>query len=186
MLQRACWFGALSLGFFGLAGCKAAIPTRADQAGTSACDASLPPASESLLLERDGCFGPCPDYSVEVRRDGIVIYDGDSFVRVRGKVCATIPTSAAEALFAEASRAGASTWEPQYNAGSSDQDSATIIMKVGRNAPVRVWDYPPCHTEDPKTPVELCKLEASIDRAAGTSKWTACISPDGSETQCPQ
>jgi hypothetical protein len=120
-----------------------------------------------------------------VRRDGTVIYEGTSFVRVRGKVCATIPKSTAEALFAEASRAGTSTWKHAYRVPITDNPSAIVTVHLGKAAPVTVTDYPPCHGEDPKTPIALCKLEASIDRAADTKKWIACVAPDGGQAECP-
>jgi hypothetical protein len=35
-------------------------------------------------LERTACYGTCPAYSVEIRGDGSVHYDGRAFVAVRG------------------------------------------------------------------------------------------------------
>jgi hypothetical protein len=160
-------------------------PLPAATAPEASCDPTPAPADERVVLERTACFGSCPAYSVEVRRDGTVIYEGSSFVRVRGRVCATIPKSTAAALFDEASRARLSALDHSYRVPITDHPSATVTVQLGGAAPVAVEDYPPCHTEDPATPIVVCKLEASIDRAAGTSAWTTCTAPDGGTSDCP-
>jgi hypothetical protein len=156
-----------------------------ENSSASSCDPPPPPAGERLVLERTACHGPCPIYKVEVRRSGMVIYEGDTWVRVRGKVCASIPKATAAALFDEASRARLSALKRAYRVPITDNPSAILTVELAGAAPVTIEDYPPCHTEDPRTPPALCKLEASIDRAADTSRWITCISPDGGQADCP-
>jgi hypothetical protein len=156
-----------------------------ENASPSSCDPPPPAASERLVLERGACHGSCPVYKVEVRRSGTVIYEGDSWVRVRGKVCANIPKSTAAALFDEASRARISALKRSYRVPITDNPSAIVTVELAGAAPVTIEDYPPCHTEDPRTPPALCKLEASIDRAADTPRWIACRAPDGGQADCP-
>lgn len=38
-----------------------------------------------IVLRRSGCYGSCPDYSVAIRGDGSVLYEGVSYVDVEGK-----------------------------------------------------------------------------------------------------
>ena len=136
------------------------------------------------MLERTACHGTCPAYSVEVRRDGTVVFQGNNFVRVHGTVCASIPKPKAAALFDEASRAHLSALKPSYRIPITDNPSATVTLQLAGAAAVAIEDYPPCHTEDPRTPAALCKLEKSIDRVAGTSTWITCQAADGGTGDC--
>jgi hypothetical protein len=81
---------------------SAAVAARLSPPTTTVC--SPPPQSPSarLILERTACYGFCPDYTVEVRGDGMAIYEGRNFVRVRGKHMGRIPKAAVDALFGKA------------------------------------------------------------------------------------
>src|SRR5690349_12845182 len=45
-----------------------------------------PSPSIVITLRRTMCLGTCPSYRVTLRGDGTVVYDGDGFVRVHGRV----------------------------------------------------------------------------------------------------
>jgi hypothetical protein len=54
---------------------------------------NAPAADFSLSLERTGCEGFCPWYSVTILSDGSVHYDGKAYVHVEGTHKKTIPVS---------------------------------------------------------------------------------------------
>jgi hypothetical protein len=172
----------------GLAACAPAVSPPAGDPGQ--CQARRSP-DDLLVLERTACHGDCPVYSVAIHRDGSVIYKGEMSVNARGEVRDTVPQAAVDALFAEASCAGASTWRTEYRTPITDHPSAKVTLKLGSAAPITIEDYPPCHDAEPAadapaTPPELCKLEQAIDRTANTSRWTVCLAADGSKTTCPR
>src|SRR5262245_2698706 len=59
---------------------------------TSVATATPPPEIASVTLERKGCYGRCAVYSLEVRRDGTVIYRGTRFVATVGERSSKIST----------------------------------------------------------------------------------------------
>ncbi len=124
---------------------------------------------------------------MEVHPDGTVSYEGNSFVRVHGKVTTTIARPVADALFAQAACSGWAAWAPDYTEPITDNPAATVTVDMGRGAPVAVVrDYPPCHKggAGTDTPDALCQLEEAIDAAAGTDAWVPCPAPDGGKTYC--
>src|ERR1044072_5001999 len=54
-----------------------------------------------ITLERGGCFGPCPIYSVTIHGDGTVIYKGKQYVKVEGTRRYKIPKEEVKKLVAE-------------------------------------------------------------------------------------
>ena len=51
------------------------------------------PVDFSITLERVGCLGFCPDYTVTILGNGSVRYDGRFYVRTKGLRQNTIPVS---------------------------------------------------------------------------------------------
>ena len=41
--------------------------------------------STIIKLQRGPCFGPCPIYKVTIYDNGTVIYNGEEFVKTKGK-----------------------------------------------------------------------------------------------------
>jgi hypothetical protein len=52
----------------------------------------------AITLERVGCLGNCPDYEVTILANGVVRYEGRSYVRVKGVRQRQIPVSVAQEL----------------------------------------------------------------------------------------
>ena len=53
---------------------------------TSVALGSEPPAGVTMiLLERDACFGTCPEYSIRATVNGVVEFEGKSWVREFGR-----------------------------------------------------------------------------------------------------
>jgi Domain of unknown function (DUF6438) len=51
------------------------------------------PQDVLVKLERTSCFGECPVYSVTIDGRGNVTYDGEQFVRVKGRATGRISVS---------------------------------------------------------------------------------------------
>lgn len=65
-------------------------------------------ASESdvLTLERTGCYGPCPVYSIALHDDGRVVYQGRAFVKLVGEVKGQTERSTIDILRRDIRRSG--------------------------------------------------------------------------------
>ena len=97
-------------------------------------------SATSVILERQGCFGTCPSYSVTVRGDGGVDYDGGGFVDVVGTHHYQIPPGEAAALI-ERLR-GRDLWSMQshYVAAITDSPTYTLVIDVAGQRKV-ILDY---------------------------------------------
>src|SRR5215472_17898083 len=55
-------------------------------------------AKINIRLVRHGCYGSCAQYSVSVLGNGKVLYDGEEYVRVKGRAKANIADKAVDDL----------------------------------------------------------------------------------------
>ena len=76
--------------------------------GAASAQAPAPavPPDTVITLEREGCFGSCPRYSVSVNALGAVVYEGHDNVRAEGAQLDAIPVAEVAALLDEARRVG--------------------------------------------------------------------------------
>src|SRR3954469_345953 len=94
-------------------------------------DSSVPKqAAGSALtvsLERTACYGRCPIYKVTVLRDGTVEWQGEQFVKTRGKATAKL-SPATMAQLAEAFKAADffALHDKYDNREMTDQPSAIV------------------------------------------------------------
>jgi hypothetical protein len=162
-------------------------------ATTSAATCYAPPVAPGarLALSRSMCLGSCPDYRLEVQRDGAVVYEGHHFVRYHGSWRWTLPAADAERLFTIAACAGASSWKRRYVYPITDSPRAVVTLDLTPGAkPIEVADYPPCHRADDArwraedTPARLCELESEIDELSGVTPYVRCVGADGGPTRC--
>jgi len=120
-----------------------------------------------IALERGPCFGDCPVYSVEIRGDGTVIYDGGGFVAIPGKHITKISRRAVSDLVARFREIDFLHLQDQYSASITDQATyQTTIAFDGRKK--SVIDYAGPMAGMPKS---MTELEDAIDVAAGIQKW---------------
>lgn len=125
-------------------------------------------ANASITLERTRCFGFCPDYSVTVRGDGQVIYQGRAFVGVEGERRAEVSPQAAAALFARAEAIGFVNLRDEYRANITDIPSARVTLVTPDGRTKSVLDY---GGEAVGMPASVRALQDEIDRVAGTNRW---------------
>jgi hypothetical protein len=163
----------------------------------------FPPDGTRVVLDHRGdCLpGFCPFFSVEIRSDGTVIYEGDMFAPVKGRRTSHVSPEAAHALFERFVRARFFDMNDVYDEPWADVPMDVLTFEVaGRKK--RVVDRPECHHVVPEThaeepedagvslpsdlllrrewedtsiggdpPRELCELERAVDSLAHIEQW---------------
>lgn len=134
------------------------------------CDGGFPEGSlKAARLTRGDCFWACPAYSVEIRGDGRVIYQGRKNVVVVGpREGRAAPDDVARVL-AAARAADFYGLRRVYLGRVSDNPLNTVRVRVGWRSHT-VTEYAGEHA---CMPASVGALEAAIDQAAGVRRWVA-------------
>jgi hypothetical protein len=134
----------------------------------------------TIQLERTGCYGTCPAYSVTIHGDGKVEYNGKSHVKEMGAREGRIETDKIRALASVFAKMKFSGVAEDYSAakckGRVCTDMATAITQLSmRGATHRVKHYYGCGS----APKSLFDLESVIDKSANSEQWTGDVSNAG-------
>lgn len=135
-----------------------------------------PLSTVTISLDRGPCFGFCPDYSVTIKGDGTVIYEGRNFVPTQGTITTTVPVESVERLVAEFDDADFFALEEDYSVNATDLPTTITTLSIGGTTKRIVHYGVGCDVDDPvldTAPEALCRLEALIDEVAGTKKWVS-------------
>jgi hypothetical protein len=136
------------------------------------CSSNLKTEGAVITMERTACYGTCPVYTLMIKGDGSVVYEGKDFVKVKGKQTSNISEDDVKQLIDE-------FYEMDY---FSLEDSYTY--KVNKDG-IRtlVQDLPTTKTSitiEGKTksvenyygaPEKLKVLEDKIDEMCNTMQW---------------
>lgn len=118
-------------------------------------------------LRRTACYGTCPVYSVTIRQDGTVEYEGIRFVKVLGRRTAKLAPRKLASLRAAFQHAKFFELKDRFACYQvTDQPSAFVTYRSGDHERT-LKHYYGC-LGVPKT---LGKLEHEIDVLVGTVKW---------------
>jgi ankyrin repeat protein len=120
-----------------------------------------------IKLKRTACYGSCPDYSVEVRGDGEVTFQGRSNVLIPGNHRGKISKQSLQELFKTFRRANYFSTRDEYAAMITDNPSYTTSVEFDGHSK-SVHDYVGLRVGMPEA---VKNVEDSIDRLAGTAKW---------------
>jgi ankyrin repeat protein len=120
-----------------------------------------------MTLERTGCFGTCPGYSVEIHGDGTVIFSGKGYVVVTGEHRDRLSVEQVSELIDKFREADYFSLEDEYNYPVTDCPTFMTSFRVDQ-VQKRVTDYV---GEEAGMPEKVSELEAAIDRVADTQKW---------------
>jgi hypothetical protein len=124
-------------------------------------------ATLRMTMTRSMCFGPCPAYTVAVRGDGAVEFEGQANVHAMGKRSGHISRDAVAEMLAAFRRADFFSLKDQYAGSITDMPSFTVSLEFdGRKKAVR--DYLGLSVGMPEG---VADLEEAFDRLAGTAKW---------------
>lgn len=121
-----------------------------------------------MSLERTGCFGPCPSYSIEVHGDGTVLYNGDAFVAVMGQHRGEISQQALLNMLDAFRAADYFSLHGKYRSAVTDNPTYTTSIQFDGHSK-KVIDYV---GRDVGMPAAVTKLEDTIDELADSARWT--------------
>ena len=126
-----------------------------------------PDSTVSITLDRSGCFGSCPSYSVTVSTAGIA-FDGGGFVVARGKHTDSVNPVEVRDLARRFVNADFYSMDAEYHAGVTDNPTYVLGISIdGRSK--QVLDYV---GQWEGMPAVISELEEAVDDFAQTKRWT--------------
>ena len=123
--------------------------------------------SVRITLRRTGCFGTCPAYRVEIRGNGSVDYEGQSYVALTGTHHGSISKDTVAELVDAFRNANYYSLKNEYVWPATDLPTYETSIEIDGKLK-EVKDYA---GEQVGMPVSVSKLEAEIDRLADTESW---------------
>jgi len=134
-------------------------------AGCARAAQTTPAGPVEITLQRTGCFGTCPDYTVTLTGDGTVVYVGRYFVKTPGEHTWKIEAAAVQALAREMEAAGFFELQDEYTSRMTDHPTTFTTLKIGSRTK-KVKDYV-------SGPPKLKDIEKKIDEVSGVLKRVA-------------
>lgn len=122
----------------------------------------------TITLQRSGCFGWCPAYSVEIQGDGTVTYNGLRFVDVEGVHSFQVPASQVAALVAEIERKDLWSMDERYRAPITDNPTYVLTLRLGVQTR-QIEDYVGSTVGMPRA---IREFQERVDQVGSTAKWT--------------
>jgi hypothetical protein len=133
------------------------------------------PPGTLIVLERGACEQRCAVYRVVIFSDGIVIYEGQHFVRRSGLVKGGISPQVLARLLNDLETGGFFHLEDNYGYGNKDHctsldsgEPTAILTASTHGRSKTVLHNHGCAGTDSK---RLTELEDKVDQAVGTAKW---------------
>jgi hypothetical protein len=125
---------------------------------------SVVTSGDWVELQRTGCLGACPAYTVRLYAGGTVHWHGDGFVTVRGDAAAQVDAAQAANLIQQLRDHGFESLCGSYSRPITDNAAYITTVSVAGRA-VRVSDYAD------SAPAWLRDFDDRIDAAADTHRW---------------
>lgn len=88
------------------------------------------PTYESVMIRRTTCFGRCPDYSIEIRKDGLVRYTGYRFTELTGIYERQMDVAKVQALLSECRQYRIDTCQAEYRVLASDLPGLNYTLQL--------------------------------------------------------
>lgn len=122
-----------------------------------------------IKLTRTGCFGTCPSYEVEVHGDGIVRYQGESYVAILGDHHCSVAEENVRELVRSFRETDYYSLRDEYIAGITDNPTYVSSIQIdGKSKTVKYYVGTMIGM-----PLEVSDLESAIDRLSEVQRWTA-------------
>ncbi len=142
----------------------------------ASCSTTTPTIDNETVvkLKRTACYGSCPVYTVSVKANGLVEYEGHEYVSIKGFQTANLPIESVELIEKELIKVKFLKMKSHLDSGSwgcfiSATDSSHIIIEGSiKNRKKAVSTYLGCES---KQVDEVIILANYIDQVIGTSKW---------------
>lgn len=144
-------------------------PTAPSAAPVPAAPTAAPPAADKELatLARDACYGFCPVYRVTVYANGVVNYEGENFVKVRGKASGQLDEAALTRLKQAFETAKFGSLKNSYET-MGRTDAPTAVISLGDGAQKKTVRH---YHGDMTAPAALSTLEDEIDSVVRIEQW---------------
>jgi len=144
---------------------------------SSVSDADLKTAT--IQLERVGCYGTCPAYSITIHGDGRVEYTGNGHVKETGPREGRIESDKVREILTQFAKAKYWDLAEDYSrakCGRYCTDMATAVTAVTvKGATHKVKHYYGCGN----APKSLFELESAVDKTVNAEQWTGDVSKAG-------
>jgi ankyrin repeat protein len=125
-----------------------------------------PDLKVTITLERTGCYGSCPSYTVSVNTDGIV-FNGRNFVAASGKHTDRVNPDEVRNLARRFVAADFYSMESEYRDNVTGNPTYILSIAIdGRTK--RVEDYVGAWED---MPAVISDLEEQVDKFARTERW---------------
>jgi hypothetical protein len=141
----------------------------------------VPPATDSIVLERSMCLGTCPAYRVRLSDSGEVRFESRNPGEEGQRAVDTVPATTFPVLVSTAKSIGFFDYPSKILGDSvlcrvAATDAPTVVITVFTKAQTkRVEDYLGCfETVAHKTPQAIVRLrafEVEVDSSLGSSRW---------------
>lgn len=122
----------------------------------------------TITLERTGCFGSCPSYSVTLANSGIT-FDGRFYVVAKDKHIAVLDQKDLRTLAQKFIKSDFYSMADQYRAGVTDNPTYNLSITIDGKSK-QVEDYVGSWEGMPSI---ITELEEDTDELAQTSRWIA-------------
>jgi len=134
----------------------------------------------TIKLERIGCYGTCPAYTVTIHGDGRVEYSGKSHVKESGPREGRVEIEKIRGLVSEFGKMKfwelAEDYSGEKCKGRICTDMATAVTELKiKERTHRVRHYYGCGG----APRSLFDIESAIDKTASAERWTGDVSNAG-------
>ncbi|MBN2396066.1 MAG: hypothetical protein JXC36_06355 [Candidatus Atribacteria bacterium] len=119
---------------------------------------------DSLSLERSGCFGSCPEFSVIFYRGGKASYNGIAYTKLKGKYSGEVWLYDYALLSSFIERVGMTGYEECYQAKWTDDETVTIkIITNGKLKEIKDYGH--------QAPPEFQAFVVLFEKICDKVKW---------------
>ena len=118
-------------------------------------------------IERGACFGICPVYRLTVRANGVVSYEGTSFVKVKGHAEARLDPGAMARLRNAFAEARFGSFGDFYETATLS-DGATTVLSFGEGRQPKTVRH---NSGDLSAPRALSELERRMEQLVEVERW---------------
>ena len=122
-----------------------------------------PQASFEVTLSRTSCYGTCPDYSVNIKGDGSVLFDGVAHTDIAGKHDYYVSPEAVATLIDKGRELNIWSARDRYFAEVTDGASYTLTISMGGKTKT-IFDY---MGDLVGMPSAVTKFMDAVDEAGG-------------------
>ena len=135
------------------------------------------PSDLEISLERTMCYGTCPDYTLKIKADRTVVFNGGRFTATKGTARSRITKEKLTALVKEFDRIDFLSYADDYSRGSVCDyyitDLPSQIISIRRNGKTKtVNHYFGCTGKIVQEKLKpLRELGNLIDTATNSKRW---------------